>query len=88
MSMIIIDLTYLNEKNMKLRTATLLAIFGLIIRFFGTIIYMLRDLEYIKYINDETSQPFWYYRYLNALIAVGYALLMPFFINLYNNQKK
>lgn len=73
---------------MKLRKATLLAIIGLTIRFIATLIFLLRDFEYINYINDETSKPFWYWRYINASIAIGYALILPFFMNLYNNQKK
>ena len=72
---------------MKLKQATQLAIIGVIIQLIPSTIYFLANIGILKWINLDTHEQFWYYKYLGILGIIGTALLLTFFITLFKNQK-
>ncbi len=72
---------------MKLKTATLLAIIGVILLLIPSIMHFMTIVEILSYINMETGQLNWYMKYLGVLNIIGIALLLPFFITLFKKQK-
>jgi len=72
---------------MKLKQATQLAIFGVILMVIPTILWTLSTFEVLTYFNQDLGKPNWYFQYLNVLSLIGEILLLPFFITLYKSQK-
>ncbi|HHT22086.1 MAG TPA: hypothetical protein GXZ87_02080 [Bacteroidales bacterium] len=72
---------------MKLKTATLLAIIGVILLLIPSIMHFMTIVEILSYVNMETGQLNWYMKYLGVLNIIGIALLLPFFITLFKKQK-
>jgi hypothetical protein len=72
---------------MKLKLATQLAIIGVIIQLVTSIIYFLANIGILHWVNQNTREQFWYFKYLGILGIIGTALLLTFFITLFKNQK-
>lgn len=65
---------------MKIKQSVLLAIIGVILQLLLIIVWTLTNWEVLKY--GEWA------KYLNIVSFIGTALLLPFFITLFRNQKK
>jgi hypothetical protein len=72
---------------MKIKQATQMAIIGVIIQLIPSTIWLLANFGILKWINQETNEQFWYFKCLGILGIIGTALLLPFFITLFKNQK-
>jgi hypothetical protein len=71
---------------MNLKTATLIAIIGVILLLIPAIMYFLANLEMLSWVN-QSGQRNWYFQYVGILNIIGSALLLPFFITLFKSQK-
>lgn len=65
---------------MKIKLVSLLAIIGVILQLIPHIIWTLFNMKVLEY-GDWS-------KYLNIILVIGTALLLPFFVTLYQNQKK
>ncbi|MCK9220889.1 MAG: hypothetical protein M0P47_12695 [Bacteroidales bacterium] len=72
---------------MKLKKATQLAVIGVILHLVPEVMYFLANLNLLSWMNAETGQVNWYMNYLGILNIIGTAMLLPFFITLFKNQK-
>ncbi len=68
---------------MKLKQATQLAIIGVILQLIPTVMYFLINIRILTFGISAT----WYFQYLGIISIIGTALLLPFFITLFKNQK-
>ena len=66
---------------MNLKTATLIAIIGVILLLIPAIMYFLANLGMLSWQRDL------YLQYVGILNVIGSALLLPFFITLFKSQK-
>ena len=65
---------------MKIKQASQLAIIGVILQLIPAIIWTLFNMKVLEY-GDWS-------KYLNITSVIGTALLLPFFVTIYQNQKK
>lgn len=73
--------------KMKIKQATQMAIIGVIIQLIPATIWSLSNIGILKFINQDTNEQYWYFKWLGILGIIGTALLLPFFITLFKNQK-
>lgn len=64
-----------------------MAIIGVIIQLIPSTIWFLTNIGILNWMNPETHEQFWYLKYLGIVGIIGTALLLPFFITLFKNQK-
>ncbi len=64
-----------------------MAIIGVVFQLIPAVLWSLVNLGLLVWFESETGIQYWYFRYLQIVSFLGLALLLPFLITLYKNQK-